>query len=495
MRPGAPTLEPRGTRLACPRGYHAALRDQVALVRARYGIGEQQVTLLEPDPSPWACTVAQHDLDTGPWPSSLARGRTLVRVPEARGRLHRPAPIRVPEGVFVAIASHLGPSLEPSAVLAIRDPAQAKGLRLVQLAPDQPWFSSGGRRIIAAAVGLELDASLRLAHVVFAARVDSGPVTMGWSRCPKTRSGVYAAADAPASAATPRHPVRRGPPQKTIVMAEVPKSPTMPFRRREVLRPTLILSQPELPQRYCAQPPPPARIDEHQGVAASPLAPVTDTGPRLTELPPVDTSALELLWHEPSWNDAAGARAALRREAGSLESLSPRPSDRGEAPVAVVQGRLRPSFCPRARLKSLLDLARPWARRDEGLATELATVEAVLESPIQAAPDVVSRLSGRVVQQWRRRFQSTGDLNEMVGQVLLVERAYVEVTVLGQRYLRAELDDGTETVVVYLLADLATRLPRFAELDVRLVVRVHPRQDAHDPSPIALGCLALSRRH
>ena len=90
-------------------GFPILVRDGVALLRARYRVGEQQLTLEPGEEAAWATTVARHDLEMVPWPETLDRGRMLVRVAELGGRRHRPRPaVEIPPGVFAATRSRLG---------------------------------------------------------------------------------------------------------------------------------------------------------------------------------------------------------------------------------------------------------------------------------------------------------------------------------------------------------------------------------------------------
>ncbi len=193
----------------------------------------------------------------------------------------------------------------------------------------------------------------------------------------------------------------------------------------------------------------------------------------------------------------AEARRVVRDEPTSTSSaLAQRLRGRDGEPVyAVVTGRLAMSFDVRAELETMVALARPFAVEGEALHQEVAHAEAVLETPVEGAPEVVRRLAERLERTWRNtpRRRAAYDLSESTRRVLLTRRAYAKLAVFGEPHLQGVLSDGRERAMVYLPEIVAHSLPLYAELDVRLLVSVHARQDAMATGSLALRAIAIAR--
>lgn len=179
----------------------------------------------------------------------------------------------------------------------------------------------------------------------------------------------------------------------------------------------------------------------------------------------------------------------------SLEGQLLQAFDDGTPALALASGRLRSLFDVRDELETAVALARPFAVEGENLQREVAHAEALLQTPIEGAPEVARGLRERIERAWSATAsrRAAYDLEIATRRVLLTSRAYRRAGVLGGSFLEAELNDGSDVAVVYLPEVLAERLPLLSELDVRLVVSVHPRQDVSATSSVALRALAVAR--
>jgi len=192
-----------------------------------------------------------------------------------------------------------------------------------------------------------------------------------------------------------------------------------------------------------------------------------------------------------------GARWLVRRGSPcSLPELELRVRDTdGTPPYALVAGTMTLSFDVRAELETTVALCRPFAVQGEALQRELAHAEAVLETPVEGAPEVARGLCERIQRAWRDTSQRRAayDLRQATRRVLLTQRAYTRLGVFGETCLQAELGDGRDRSTVYLPEVVADVMPLFPELDVRLVVSLHARQDASVTTPLALRAVAVAR--
>lgn len=205
-------------------------------------------------------------------------------------------------------------------------------------------------------------------------------------------------------------------------------------------------------------------------------------------------SPRELFWR--------AVRTAPLTDLGALRALvseALRSDDQPTMPMVLVDGTLSLSLDPRKELETVAALARSVAEGHKSVADELARADEVLMVPGDGAAEVMRRMTQRIRHAWRHANRSLPDdyLTTTSERSLLVERAYHRVGLLGATWLRAELASAGSTrgrgVVAYLPESLATRLPLYLEMRVRLVVDVLPRQDMVETSPVAVGVVAMAR--
>lgn len=298
--------------------------------------------------------------------------------------------------------------------------------------------------------------------------------------------------------------------------------PPSPPHRRSVPPPTSVLPAPPAPIAVPPSQGKPWKPASFRGPdAARPLLEVESVPVRsvatAVEVPAVPPAlALEWVWTDekrlPDAVDALSDASSYEHQtadpqhqvrrmvrevpASTLNALEMRLRGREDAPVyGLVTGRLVLSFDVRSKLETMVALARPFAVEGEALHQDVAHAEAVLETPVEGAPEVAQRLAERLERTWRDTPQRRAayDLSDATQRVLLTRRAYAKLAVFGEAHLQALLTDGREHAMVYLPEAVAASLPLYAEFDARLLVAVHARQDAMAVGALALRSVALAR--
>lgn len=531
----------------------------LVLARLRYRVDAEKLTLESPPDEEAARRderIALHDFETGPWPQTFERGQTMVRV--ADGIADPSRSMEVPAGIFSALYGTMAERLEPAARIAIPDAAQAAGYRVVRFADEEPWIYEGAQVMALRVVVFDLDPTQGGAYATFAAWVNAEPGSkLHISLDPPVGDEVTADVDSvkerlarnyPTGAmpvqsplqATPFRPT--GPPEGLPPQpkpSQIPPPPVAAPSGPSVVSPPL---RSEIP---VAAPPPVRGPDAARPLlddgARGPVAPKPAPKEQPRYEAPAPQVALELLWHDgervEAMNAASHLKAAPKSRPERRRVRRPRRGDEGEKkpelvvgellrhsrpavgsslrtvlqealasddgsaePMLMVEGQLHFTFDPRTELETLASLARPLAKAGGPLGEDLDHIDALLETPIEGAPDVARRMANKVRQSWKDANRSLPDdyLSSATERVLLTKRAYQKVQLFGASFLRTELDAGrrdrsTDRVVTYLPEEVATQLPLFTELAVRMIVTVHLRQDAAEQGPVALRCIALAR--
>ncbi len=234
-------------------------------------------------------------------------------------------------------------------------------------------------------------------------------------------------------------------------------------------------SEPSLPSAFSglvgaiAAPPPLAA----PAPASSPRPSVRATpGREVVELIGFDPAVLPLLRAEPRWSAV-------------LASLMPAPSSaRGELPAETSARRELAALLTRIdpATADALDEAIAQAVSEEGLFTPPLVL---LEGELHFAFDPLEA----------KRALPAGALDAQVTRALLEQRCYERRTIFGEARLRAllSLGDGAPALPAYLPEALATQLPMFQRLRVRMIAEAHLPQDENDPGATALRVMALGR--
>lgn len=167
------------------------------------------------------------------------------------------------------------------------------------------------------------------------------------------------------------------------------------------------------------------------------------------------------------------------------------------APIALVEGELRPSFDEVKELELLVALLTPLTRGDDKLRTELDEVSKLFDNPIGLrVGDTAERIGRELRTLFSSKHRAAVDgLEGKIERLLLEDRAFATRSVLGADHVRATLKcpDDDAPVVVYLPEEVAAALPLFPSFRARLLGEVHPQQDAIESQPLALLAVALGR--
>lgn len=162
-------------------------------------------------------------------------------------------------------------------------------------------------------------------------------------------------------------------------------------------------------------------------------------------------------------------------------------------PIALLEGTLTPRFGAKERLEHTRALAVALSD-DERLHVCARSAEALVTSGAAEAPGVARRLTEQLVNAYRASKNDADgrSLATTVDDLLLVRRAYARVPVFGEPKIGCTLESHNIALVVYLPESLAAALPLAKSFAVRLIAEIHPRQDHHEDSPVALRGVALA---
>lgn len=288
-----------------------------------------------------------------------------------------------------------------------------------------------------------------------------------------------------------------------------------------------------------------------------PPAPLPDIDPRFPSAPvvvdqrptqssesPAEVPApTDLVWFEPSWvpliRRVPAFRALVAREPVSLSAvrktrgdllLPPAPSFAADAVdveqedleavlahsepcdlselkqvlrrdstqwLSVVEGQLELIFDEGDRLALTVACATPAARTSAPLRALIESIDALNSAPLAGSPSVQRSITERIRAAWSHAddLLPASFLEENVERLLLERRLHQRRRLFGGDCIVGRISDqgAREGVPVYLPADAGPQLPLIASTRMRLIVRVHPRQDAAEPHAVALEALAVAR--
>ncbi|WP_437668804.1 hypothetical protein [Sorangium sp. So ce131] len=195
------------------------------------------------------------------------------------------------------------------------------------------------------------------------------------------------------------------------------------------------------------------------------------------------------------------ARSAATDGHGVAAALSDAVREDGKfaPPLVLVAGELRFPFDELEALKAAVTTATPFAGGDEPLKAAVAAANDFLKTPgLLAAPAVVEGLTDRIRQAFGRvrRAVPPGYLDAQIERALLQHRRYQKRMFAGAPHLRALLQGPSDKapMLVYLPADLATKLPLYQRFRARLIAAAHLSMDQFEPHTFALEALALARQ-
>lgn len=205
---------------------------------------------------------------------------------------------------------------------------------------------------------------------------------------------------------------------------------------------------------------------------------------------------------DPQADEAArDAMTVLTRE-GSIDAAGLDPAveesidDHGRftPPVVVIEGELRMTFDERARLKALVGIVGPLSATDKRLKELCEAAEELLKA--EAPSDALVSRQTLGIREHHASASSRGAAQALDGELdaaMVDARAYDTRVVLGGPRLRALLQSGGESVVVYLPEAVRTKLPLFDSFRARLIAEVVPKQDRRETHWLALSAMALAR--
>ena len=262
--------------------------------------------------------------------------------------------------------------------------------------------------------------------------------------------------------------------------------------------------------------------------APSPKPVVERASSRPPSSHPPPSRAFDLLWYEPSavstveaqlqpapvddiedeWledDDSPGdARCVFRDIVASAPRtpLAELPTllreaasrDPGARPIVCVEGEWIVQFDPRQTLDALIDVAMLHAE-DKGYRQLL---EQVRERT--SAKNLPEELLGNLQTQIRSGFArsvrglSTEYLDASVERMLVDKRSSAVRSLFGGVHLRAQLEAQGQRLVSYVAEGAALELPLAPRFPATVVAEVRPRQEYHDPAPLALRVLGVAMR-
>lgn len=161
------------------------------------------------------------------------------------------------------------------------------------------------------------------------------------------------------------------------------------------------------------------------------------------------------------------------------------------APLVLTHGVLRPSFDAVEVLRATIASVAAHQKDNAALREEIGAAREILEQRL-IAPDVAEELTERI----RLTFDDGIDADKIdtrIERMLLEGRAYQHKQLFEGSYVHATLAVDGELIPCYLTESLAKAIPLYAELTVRLIAELHPRQDQHETSTRALRVIALGR--
>ncbi len=166
--------------------------------------------------------------------------------------------------------------------------------------------------------------------------------------------------------------------------------------------------------------------------------------------------------------------------------------------LLLIAGELAFEFDELEVLKATIAAAKPLGVPDDDLAKSVERASAFLRSPGLICSADVARGYTRKIRdafQGTPRLVAPTYLDEQTERVLLERRAYQRKSVFGEPHLRSALYfPGMDAPVPsYLPVDLASKLPLFRRIKVRILVEAHPPEDQHEEHRAAFKAMAVAR--
>lgn len=229
-------------------------------------------------------------------------------------------------------------------------------------------------------------------------------------------------------------------------------------------------------------------LDELEEAPADRSLDGPDTGHDPSEIDDM-REVFEIIGHGER-TDARGIEEALQRATRDDGKFLP--------PLALVAGELEVCFDELATLKTAISLSHPLvAPTDESLKASITSARELLTFDPELPPTVSEAATRRIHEAFVREKKALAPdhLDAQMDRQLLNARAYQKRQLFGEEFVRALLRwPAVEApAIVYLPKDAAKKLPLFRRFRVRLIVEIHPAQDASETRPQALRTYALAR--
>lgn len=208
-------------------------------------------------------------------------------------------------------------------------------------------------------------------------------------------------------------------------------------------------------------------------------------------VPPEERRDVLLVLARGEATDGEGASAAVSAGIRDDGVFAP--------PLLLLAGELRFAFDEVETLKGTVTTATPFMGGDEPLKATVDAAKDFLATPgLLTAPAVVEALAGRIRDAFGRtkRAVPAGYLEAQTERALLEQRHYQKRVFAGAPSLRALLQAPADkgSMLAYLPADVASKLPLYQRFPARLVAEAHLSADQYESHPFALKILALARQ-
>ncbi len=176
-----------------------------------------------------------------------------------------------------------------------------------------------------------------------------------------------------------------------------------------------------------------------------------------------------------------------------------RKSGRLVTPLVLLEGVLRCEFDEIARLEIALGATTPMTAHNDKLRDAVAAAEAFVAgagaSPVPALAQAHTNSLGRAIG--KEDIRTTVDAH--VRRTLVEKRAFKKRKLLGQTFVRAALrcDDPVgetpQSAVVYIPEKVASLLPLFERIPVRLIGEFTPKQEQAESAAYAVKLAVVAR--
>lgn len=182
----------------------------------------------------------------------------------------------------------------------------------------------------------------------------------------------------------------------------------------------------------------------------------------------------------------------------SAISSGTRPDGRFLAPLALLEGELRPVVDPVESLKVTVTAVQPFVTGDEELQSALKTAKVFLGSPGGMMPaSVAESLAQRIRETFGRvRRAVSADYVERDVSRTLVEQRRLKIQVYAggphARALFASVGERTPHLC-FVPEPAVASLPLSARIGCRILAAATPVAEAHEAHPFALRVVAIAR--